>query len=120
MTFVIDYHSDETRSAGDSPYVQYADAETAFRRMIRDHPNAETRLIAWDQSGPATLLMHYDPCADTPHRWQDSLTGLSPDPLRRAAQIGLAAICLSLDSESCDEMADTLSEARDALLGVLK
>lgn len=56
--FLINYGSDETRSAGDYTYTTQASALRGFARMIRRHPNAHTRLFREDAGGIVVIREH--------------------------------------------------------------
>lgn len=59
--YVINYGSDETRSAGDQSYLSLVEAYSAFAVGRREHPNAVMTLASVDiLTGATRELLIYD------------------------------------------------------------
>ena len=68
MTFLIQYGSDETRSAGDECFPSFTGASRVFRSMVKAHPGAEAWLSQRDVFGSWLTLAYHEPMTDKPLR----------------------------------------------------
>jgi hypothetical protein len=60
FTFLIQYSSDQTRSAGDMVYKTLSGALSAYRAMCRAHPDALMGLYRWDGTEWQLIKRHGD------------------------------------------------------------